>query len=273
MGTVIIWGLGELAGVFAHGLLRVGKRVVPVRREDNPREVASEVPAPECVLVAVGEADLDGVLAAVPPAWKDRVVLVQNELTPDRWMSSGLVDPTLAVVWFEKKSGRSVKVLQDTKVAGPLGPLVVRALVEVQIGASPVKRSDFVSELAKKNAWILTLNIGGLLVEQRQRSGPVTAGDLLGTHHESIAALARELIEVQARHLEPAMEGPVFDSEALHRAVFDLFRAHPDQLAVGRSAPERLARAVQNARRHDVHAPVLFGMAETRDVEVPSSTS
>ncbi|MBT8212555.1 MAG: hypothetical protein KJN71_05350, partial [Acidimicrobiia bacterium] len=72
---IVIIGLGQLGAVFAHGFLRSGRTVVPVTRGVAQQEVAADVPRPELVLVAVGEADIDAVLADVPDVWRDRVCL------------------------------------------------------------------------------------------------------------------------------------------------------------------------------------------------------
>ena len=105
MNDVVVVGLGQLGRVFAGGLLRVGRAVVPLNRGDDMAALAQHHPAPELVLVAFAENDLHSVLAALPASWKQRVALIQNELLPRDWLAHGDTDPTVISVWFEKKKG------------------------------------------------------------------------------------------------------------------------------------------------------------------------
>src|SRR5690606_32293999 len=114
MSTCVVVGLGQMGGTFAHGLLRTGHTVVPVTRGTDASAVAQEVPDPAIVLVAVAEADLDPVLSRLLGAWRDRVALLQNELLPGDWERHGLSDPTIAIVWFEKKKHTPVHVVLPT---------------------------------------------------------------------------------------------------------------------------------------------------------------
>ena len=116
----LIIGLGQMGAVFAHALLRAGVTLVPVRRGDDLGAVARAHPDPERVVVAVGEGDLQAALGAMPEGYRDRLVLLQNELLPRDWERHRVVDPTVAVVWFEKKATTGVKVILPTRVAGPV---------------------------------------------------------------------------------------------------------------------------------------------------------
>ena len=51
---------------------------------------------------------MEEILAGMPAQWKDRVVLIQNELLPPKWEKFQLA-PTVAVCWYEKKRGMDVK--------------------------------------------------------------------------------------------------------------------------------------------------------------------
>ena len=92
--SVVVVGLGEMGSVFARGFLRSGYTVHPVVRGVEMQTVADEVPQPELVLIAVGEADLHEQLMKVPETWKDRLVLLQNELLPRDWQRHNL-EPTV----------------------------------------------------------------------------------------------------------------------------------------------------------------------------------
>ena len=100
MARVVVVGIGELGSVFARGLLRCGHTVVPVTRGMSMSEVAARVPEPDLALVAVGETDLDSVLADLPARWRSRVGLLQNELRFLTWRSHGIENPSVAVVWI-----------------------------------------------------------------------------------------------------------------------------------------------------------------------------
>lgn len=105
---IIIVGMGEMAGVFARGFLRAGYPVYPVTREMNMQQQAAQIANPQLVLVAVAENDLHPVLQNLPEAWKDQLVLLQNELLPADWQQYQL-EPTVISVWFEKKKARTLK--------------------------------------------------------------------------------------------------------------------------------------------------------------------
>jgi len=83
--SVVVVGLGEMGSVFARGFLRSGYTVHPVVRGVDMQTVADAVELPELVLIAVGEADLHEQLANIPTVWKDRIVLLQNELLSADW--------------------------------------------------------------------------------------------------------------------------------------------------------------------------------------------
>ena len=82
---VVLIGIVEMGGVFARGFLRTGHPVYPVTRETDIDDLARQLPAPELVLVAVAETDLQPVLQNLPTAWRPRLGLLQNELLPGDW--------------------------------------------------------------------------------------------------------------------------------------------------------------------------------------------
>jgi len=100
---VVVIGIGEMGSVFARGLLRLGHPVYPVTRDTDMQALAKQLPSPQMVLVAVGEAALQPVLEQVPAPWLDRLALLQNELLPGDYAQ--LPDPTVISVWVEKKKG------------------------------------------------------------------------------------------------------------------------------------------------------------------------
>ena len=123
----VVVGLGQLGSIFAHGLLRAGTSVRPVNRGDSMENLARTVPDPSLVVVTVGEGALDGVLATLPDAWRDSVVLVQNELLPVDWETQGL-HPKVAAVRYEKKDANETNVMLRTPVRGTTDAQLERPL-------------------------------------------------------------------------------------------------------------------------------------------------
>lgn len=249
MDPVIVVGIGEMGGVFARGLLRAGRPVVPVVRATDPAAVAAEFPRPDLVLVAVAEDDLDAVLASLPGSWHDRVGLLQNELLPRTWERHGLVDPTVAVVWFEKKPGRDVQVIVPTPVVGPASSILVDALDAVGIAAAAVPDTELVPTLVAKNLYILVSNLAGLRVGG-------TVGELWGRHRDLALAVAQDVLALQ----EAMLGGSVDRGRAL-AAMAEAFAADPEHAAMGRSAPRRLSRALRHADELGVEVPTLRSLA------------
>lgn len=252
MRRAVVVGIGEMGGVFARGLLRTGIAVVPVLRNSDRTALAAEVPDPELALVTVAEDDLDGALESLPRQWRDRVGLIQNELLPTDWVRHGIVSPTVAVVWFEKKPGRDVAVIRPTPVAGPAAGLVVTALQSIGVAAEVAAAGDLLHHLVVKNLYILTANIAGL----RTRG---TVGELWAEHGDLARAVASEVLDVQ-EHLA----GVTLDRERLMADVADAFAADPTHGATGRSAPRRLRRLLDHAAAAGIPTPAAaaIGQAE-----------
>ena len=121
-------GVGEMGGVFARGLLKLGHPVYPVARGQNLTQAAKDSPELLSMIVAVGEKDLHPVLEAMPDQWRDRLVLLQNELLPKDWQKYQLNNPTVISVWFEKKQPNDFKVIIPSPVYGPQAQLIAGAL-------------------------------------------------------------------------------------------------------------------------------------------------
>ncbi len=251
MRPVVVIGVGELGAIFARGFLRLGHPVYPVPRSASPGTVATEARDPELVLIAVGEEALEGVLVQLPNAWRDRVGLLQNELLPRVWQAHGIAHPTVAVIWFEKKPTTLVKQLLPTVVGGPNTELLERALDAVNIRTRRVPEGDAVTlELVKKNFYILTTNIAGL----------VTGGtvDALWTSQRELAErVAADVIELQTR-----LSGIELSRDQLLSSFESAIAADPQPACTGRSAPARLARALVFADREGLKVPELRRIAE-----------
>ncbi len=245
---LIIIGIGEMGGVFARGFLRLGHPVYPLGRSDKLAQAAIETPEPEAVVVAVGEKDLRSILDAMPKAWTDRLILLQNELLPADY--ADFPEATVISIWFEKKPGQDFKVIIPSPVYGPRSALVQQALGTLNI---PVKivcdKDELLFELVLKNLYILTTNIAGLHTEG-------TVGELWEQHRELAQSVINDVIRLQE-----AQTGKTFDHKALIDALLLAFSGDPDHKCMGRSAPERLQRALAHGDNHDIELPSLAQIA------------
>jgi ketopantoate reductase len=247
---VVVIGIGEMGGVFARGLLRTGHPVYPVTRDIDMAEVARELPDPALVLVAVAENDLHSTLEQLPPTWHSRIALLQNELLSRDWEQHDLKQPTVISVWFEKKPGQDAKVLIPSPVYGPQAGILQASLAAIGIPARVLAdASELLFELVLKNVYILTTNCAGLVT-----GGSVS--ELWATHRELAAAVAREVISIQE-----ALTGRSFDADALITGMLAAFDGDPDHNCMGRSAPARLARALQQADAAGLAVPHLREIA------------
>ena len=250
MTEVVVIGLGQLGRVFAGGLLRTGHTVIPVNRGDDMALRAQRHPAPELVLVAVAENDLHAVLAALPESWKPRVALIQNELLPRDWQVHGYVDPTVISVWFEKKKGIDARPLIASTVAGPGAALLCRALVSIDLPCRKIGQGDeLLFELVRKNIYILTTNLAGL------RTGG-TVSQLWAQHEAFARQVAGEVMDIQ-----DALTGVAHDRDTLIAGMLEAFDGDPEHGCTGRSAPARLARAIQHADEFGLAVPTLRALA------------
>ncbi len=242
---IVLIGVGEMGGVFAHGFLRLGYPIYPVTRVMALTTAAAACPAPEMVLVAVAESDLRTILEKMPPLWADRLCLLQNELLPRDWAQFQKV--TLVSVWFEKKKGQGVKVILPTLVFGPHQDLVAEALRGIDI---PVRRLDdeeeLLFELVLKNLYILTSNLCGL------KTGG-TVGELWSQHQAFARQVANEVIDIQAA----LTTGEEFDRERLIQGMLCAIEEDPTHKCMGRKAPARLARAIAQADSLGLGIPTL----------------
>ncbi|MCU7837457.1 MAG: hypothetical protein KZQ83_19725 [gamma proteobacterium symbiont of Taylorina sp.] len=249
--TIIAIGIGEMSGVFTRALLRAGYPIFPVTRDSNISEVHQLVSDPEMILVAVGENDLNPVLEQLPQSWKDKVVLLQNELLPKDWQKFALNDPTIISVWFEKKKGQDFKVLVPSPVFGAKADIIKKALSLLEIPSFIVPDDKtMLFELVRKNLYILMTNIAGLEV-----GGNVNT--LWNQHRELAIKVFDELLLIQ-NHIT-AHEN---DRERLIEAVVEAINGDLSHQCMGRSAPARLARAVEYAEKYQLQHTELERIAK-----------
>jgi len=246
---IVIIGIGEIGSVIARGFLRTGRVVIPVTRSMDLNEQAAQTPEPEAVIVAVGETALPDILADMPKAWKDRLILIQNELLPKDWQVFDL-NPTVISVWFEKKKGQDVKVVVASPVYGKNAQLLAEALAQLDIPCEILNNSDqLVFELLRKNFYILTSNIAGLKVGG-------TVSELWENHQQ----FAKDVI-TDVYHIQEYLVGDNIDKEALTKAMLIAFNGDPDHGCMGRSAPARLQRALEIADEAGLEVPTLKSLA------------
>ena len=254
-GDIVLIGIGEIGGVLAQGFLRLGCSVHPVTRQTDMAALAGRIAEPALTVVAVGENDLQPVLARIPESWRSHLCLLQNELLPNDWRE--IRQPTVASIWFEKKPGIEPKVIMPSPVYGPRAELFSRALSAVAIPCAILDSEQALLEaLVVKNLYILTSNIAGL------RTGG-TVGELWRDHRDFATRVATEVIRLQE-----ALTGESFDHAELIERMLEAFSGDPDHRCRGRSAPERLARALAHADELGIELPLLQELqAETAELQ------
>ncbi len=248
---VVIIGIGEMGSVFARGILRLGHPVYPAGRKTDLDAMASELPDPAMVLLAVAENDLHPALEKLPGQWRSKLALLQNELLPRDWQRHGLENPTVISVWFEKKKGMDYKVLVPSPAYGPQAPLLRDALATLDIPVTLVesdKEMEF--ELLRKNVYILTTNICGLVI-----GGTV---EDLWYHNEALAReVASDVIDIQEW-----LTGHRFDREKLIAGMVEAIQGDLQHKNMGRSAPARLQRAIKLADEAGLEVGKLRAIAD-----------
>jgi hypothetical protein len=249
---IVIIGMGELGELFAHSFLKSGYPVYPVLRGMSLAAVAAEVPDPELVLLAVGENELHPELESLPECWHDRLALLQNELLPRDWQRHGLVDPTVIVVWFDKKKGRPFTALLPSYIAGPKATLITQALQLIEVPCCEVTSEKLLYELVRKYLYILTVNIGGL----RLLAGS-TVDELWNDHRQFTKTLVKELLDIQEWLVQSQLP-----RDRLMTGLLEGFDADPKHICRGRTATERLHRILNYASQAGIKAPMLEEIAK-----------
>jgi ketopantoate reductase len=243
---VIVIGTGEMGGVFTRGLLRLGHPIFPVNRHTKLETISAAVPAPRLVLVAVGENDLHNTLENIPKEWHPHLGLLQNELLPGDWKQHNIDNPTVISVWFEKKKGQDFKVLIPSPIYGPQASLLESALAKLEIPSWELDSEEELEfELVRKNVYILTTNIAGLVVGG-------TVDDLWFKHEDLARQVAHEVLDIQAW-----LVGHHLERERLIEGMVEGIKGDLQHKCMGRSAPGRLARAIQFADEADLKVPKL----------------
>ena len=217
-----------MGSVFARGFLRPGHPVYPLVRDSKTGERAKQLAQPKLVVIAVAEKEIQTVLREIPEYWRDRLVLLQNELLPDDWKKHNL-EPCVISVWFEKKKGMDSKVIMPSPVFGTHAQLVADALGSIDISTKvPGSAEELLFELVLKNVYILTTNIAGM-----QTGG--TVGELWSKHRQLATEVANEIIQLQQK-----LTGQTLNKERLLEGMVHALNGDPEHGCMGRSAPARL---------------------------------
>ena len=250
---IIVIGLGELGSVFARGFLKLGYPVQAINRTMSMQTVAQSIPNPTAILVSVGEADLAQTLANLPQVWKNNVILLQNELLPRDWHAANIEEPTVISVWFEKKKGMDSKIVIPSPIYGKHAKLICYALSTLDLPSFILDSEEaLLYELVRKNLYILTTNIAGLEV-----GGNVE--QLAQQHSDLMQAVADNVLDIQDWLTETKN-----DRTHLMKGLIDAFNGDPQHGCMGRSAPARLARAIQMADQAKLSVPKLREIAKTK---------
>jgi len=248
---VVIIGMGEMGELFAKGFLKIGHPVYPIIRGMDWVSVVAEIPEPELVLVAVGETALPPLLESLPEAWRGSLGLLQNELLPGDWQGHGIIDPTVIVVWFDKKKGRPFVAVQSTPVCGPKAGLIIQSLAAIEVPCHEIPPQELLYELVRKKLYILTINIAGLKLPP---GGTVSE---LWQHHRVLAeSVAGEILTIQ----EWLSQTPL-PRQRLMAALPEDFECDPEHICKGRTAPERLQRSLDIAKAAGISVPTLEDIA------------
>ena len=249
---VVIIGIGELAGVFAKAFLRSGYAIYPIIRTMKIGEEAAHQPDPQLVLVAVAEKDFQEVMRTIPEPWRNKLVLIQNELLPRDWEKFGIRQPTVMSVWFEKKKGMDYHPLIPSPVFGPEAELIARALTGIDIPCKVLNsEEELIFELVLKNVFVFTINIAGLMLPEG------TTTEMLWQNHRELALdVASDVIDLQEY-----ATGKKFARDQLTSGFIAGIKGDPNHKCRGRSAPGRLQRAVSMAEAAGLDVPVLKDIA------------
>lgn len=247
--SVVIVGLGELGQVLAAGFLKIGHPVYPLNRGSSFAEITSLALNPFLIIVAVGEKDLTGVLVTLPEAFKDRIILLQNNILEPDWLSHRINLPTILVAWLDKKPGRpSISVLPN-KTFGPHRKVLAQALNSLHIETHACPDEELDRALVAKSLYISTINIAALRVGG-------TVGALWSHHRSLVEGIVDEILQIQSCRL-----GRKLDKDPIIQDMLDGFRGDSNHLCLGRSAPYRLANALSFADQFQLDTPIIREIA------------
>ena len=208
--------------------------------------VANTTPTHTTVLIAIGEADIATTLATLPTVWKDKVILLQNELLPREWQAAEINNPTVISVWFEKKKGMDSKVVLPSPIFGANAKLVFNALSQIDLPSFILDTEEELTyELVRKNVYILTTNNAGLEVGGNVES-------LANQHSAVMNAVANDVLDIQDWLTETKN-----DRQRLMEGLLEAIHGDLTHGCMGLSAPARLTRTIGFANQAGLDIPTL----------------
>jgi hypothetical protein len=249
MRDLVIIGLGEMGKLLGAGALRAGVRVTPITRATPIEAALSPIAEGTPILMSVGEDALDELLGKLPVRHRGALVLLQNELFPNRYRAHGLA-PSVLVPWVLQKAGLPTVVARPSPLYGAQADLFAEIFAAQKLAHVRLQHeTELAQALVDKYTFIVTINALGVASDRALgvwlQEDPVLVARLCS----EAAQLGQALVE---RPIDPALA-----SLATHEAMAAL-AAIP---ARGRTARARVDRALDHARRLGLSLPALAGMA------------
>jgi hypothetical protein len=249
---IVLIGIGEIVSVMARAFLRSEHPLFPVTRNMDIERAAQDVPDPLMVVVGVAEKDFPAMMETIPEVWRDRLVLIQNELLPHKWEAHQIENPTVLSVWFEKKKGMDTNPILPTPMFGPHADVIAGSLNGIDVPCEVMAtQEDMLLQLVQKNVFVYTINIAGLFLEEG-----TTTSTLWEKHQELALNVANDAIDVQE-----AVIGQTLSREKLIEGLIRGFDGDPHHTCKGRSAPGRLARIIELADEKGVEIKEIRALA------------
>lgn len=248
--NVVVVGPGQLGRLFGGGALRLGARVTPVLREDDPGAVFRRVPVDAPVWLTVPEAALPSVADSLPASRRQRAIVVQNGLFARDFDALGFDDATIVCVWTSAKPGQPLLVGRRSGVYGPQAAHVAAVHREIDLPCSVLdseRARD--TELVAKYAFILAVNGLGL-------EAPGTVAEVTARDPQRTAAIVGEALALGALLADADV-----DLADASTAVAEAFYGFAEMPARGRTAAARILDASREAREREVELPELAGLA------------
>lgn len=249
MRDFVVYGVGELGKLLATAALRRGMRVTPITRSQSSDQVLRHISPDTPLLVSVGENDLEAALASLPSSHRGHVILLQNELFPSSWERHGL-RPSVFVPWVLQKRGLPTQVARPSPVFGAQRALVIELLDALSLPHEELHdEAELAQALVDKYVFILSINALGLAADR-------TLGDWLDRDQAQVWDMFDE-----AARLGERLVGRPIDRPRAHAAAAEGMRALAQVAARGRTAGERVARALAHAKRLGLSLPLLDRVA------------
>ncbi|HEX6241983.1 MAG TPA: hypothetical protein VFZ61_13835 [Polyangiales bacterium] len=249
MRDFVVYGVGELGKLLATAALRRGMRVTPITRAHEPARVLGQIAPDTPLLVSVGEHDLETALSALPASHRGSVILLQNELFPSSWERHGLA-PSVLVPWVLQKRGLPTQEARPSPVCGPQRALLIELLDALSLSHQVLQDdAELAQALVDKYVFIVSINALGVAKDR-------TLGGWLDHGHAQVWDVFEDVSRLAER-----LVGRPIDRQQAHEAAAEGMRALAGVPARGRTAAERLERALQQATGLGLSLPQLERIA------------